>query len=184
LLTRTGPLPLPGTPDRLPDLTRALTEREHMIAHAIRTGDITVAGPVLGPDSAAIELTHAATERALAIAPLIAATETTDPDTRHLLTTIAAAYAAERVHTRHAWFSTHQHRLQTPIPTPAALGTRLVEHRRVLAARLPDLIAAFDTPELPGSPLSGPDYTAPWRELTGWDDDSFLPAGAPLPHSN
>ncbi|NKY87526.1 acyl-CoA dehydrogenase [Nocardia veterana] len=180
-LTKTRPLHLPGTPEQLPILTQALTERERVIAAAIRDGDLTVAGPVLGPDSAAIALTSAAAERALAIAPLIAAAETSDPDARHLLTTIAAAYAADRVYTHHAWFSTHQHRLHTPVPDADALATEVVERRRTLARRLADLVDAFDVPDLPGSPLSGPDYTAPWRDLSGWTEDSYITADAPLP---
>ncbi|MBF6272964.1 MULTISPECIES: hypothetical protein [Nocardia] len=182
-LTKTGPLHLPGTPEQLPTLTQALTERERVIAAAIRDGDLTVAGPVLGPDSAAIALTNAAAERALATAPLIAATETSDPDTRHMLTTIAAAYAADRISTHYGWFSAQRQRLQTAVPDPGDLASELVEHRRSLARRLPDLVGAFDVPDLPGSPLSGPDYTAPWRELSGWTEDSFIRADAPLPSS-
>ncbi|WP_067473034.1 hypothetical protein [Nocardia amamiensis] len=183
LLAKTGQLHLPGTPDQLPPLTQALTERERVIAAAIRDGDLLVAGPVLGSDSAAIALTSAAAERALATAPLIAAAETTDPDTRHLLTTIAAAYAADRIYAHHGWFSAHRHLTHAVVPDSGALALELVEHRRTLARRLADLVGAFDVPDLPGSPLSGPDYTRPWRELSGWTEDSFIPADAPLPSS-
>ncbi|MCC3311406.1 hypothetical protein A5780_32435 [Nocardia sp. 852002-20019_SCH5090214] len=182
-LLRTGQLDLPGTPAQLPELVQALAERERVIAEAISLGDTMTAGPVLGPDSAAIELTEAAIERALATAPLIAAAETTDSDTRNVLATIAAAYAGGRVYARHGWFSAHQHRLHTAVPAAGALALELAENRHVLAQRLPDLVDAFAVPDLPGSPLSGSDYTTPLRALTGWADDSFIPAGAPLPES-
>ncbi|MBF5001805.1 hypothetical protein IRT45_32265 [Nocardia sp. BSTN01] len=182
-LLRTGQLHLEGTPAELPDLVQLLAERERVIAEALNSGDTMTAGPVLGTDSAAIELAQAAIERALATAPLIAAAETTDPDTRDLLATIAVAYAATWVYARYGWFSTHQHRMQTAIPAASTLAIQLAGYRHALAHRLPDLVDAFAVPDLPGSPLSGKDYTTPCRELTGWDANSFIPADAPLPNS-
>ncbi|MDN2495965.1 hypothetical protein FHY52_04530, partial [Nocardia nova] len=70
---------LPGTPDDLPPEIQLLVRREVILAERLRCGDYAVAGPVLGPGGAAIALSTATAERALAVAPLIAATTTDDP---------------------------------------------------------------------------------------------------------
>ena len=171
ILRATQPPPLlPGTPTDLPLAVKYLTHREDILAERIRIGDYAAAGPVLGAGGAAIELSCATAERAIAIAPLIAAATTDDPDSAHVLTTISQAYAIERVHRRSRWFSDHD--IDITDPSTAELA----RHRAFLADHLHELIAAFDVPDLPGSPLAAHDYTAPYEQLTGWDAASFTAA--------
>ena len=168
LLATQPPLLLPGTPTNLPVAVDYLARREHILADRIRAGDYAAAGPVLGPGSAAIALATATAERALAIAPLIAASTTDNPDAAHMLTTISQAYAIERVHHHARWFSDHH--IDTTTPTTADLA----RHHAYLADHIHQLIEAFDTPDLPGSPLAAADYTTPYEQLTGWGPTTFI----------
>jgi len=169
-------LQLPGTPNELPEPIRLLAERERVIAAGLCAGNLTVAGPVLGPDSAAIALAVATTERALATAPIIAAAGTPDSGARELLIRLGEAYARDRLHERAGWFHDHPSDIWQPIQ--CTLTTGLVEDHRILLHHLPQLVTAFDVPDLPDSPLNGPDYTAPYLKITRWGEDSFINAAA------
>lgn len=168
---------LPGTPAEPGWAIELLAERERVITEGLRHGDITAAGPVLGPDSAAISLTCAVADRMLAIAAIIAASATTEPLAKELLTTAGETYALGRIHRESGWYNDH------PVPGwlkhRTSIASDLVAHQRILLAHLPDMVAAFDIPDFPGSPLSGNDYTATYQQLTGWTPDTFITATTP-----
>ncbi|MEV4129346.1 hypothetical protein [Nocardia sp. NPDC049707] len=168
---------LPGTPTELPWAIELLIQREHVITEGLRGGDITAAGPVLGPDSAAIALTGAVTDRMLATAAIIAASTTTEPLAIYLLNTVGETYALARIHQETGWYNDH------PVPGwlehRESIASDLVAHQRILLTHLAEMVAAFDIPEFPGSPLSGDDYTATYQQLTGWNPDTFITATTP-----
>ncbi|MEV5835561.1 hypothetical protein [Nocardia sp. NPDC052112] len=170
LLGRPSMLHLPGTPE-LPWAVELLAERERVITEGLRRGDIGSAGPVLGPDSAAISLTWAVADRMLATAAVIAASTTTEPQAKDLLTTVGETYALSRIHRESGWYSDHP--ITGWLEHRESIVSDLVAGQRTLLAHLPEMVAAFDIPDFPGSPLSGSDYTAPYKQLTGWTPESF-----------
>ncbi|MEV4237184.1 acyl-CoA dehydrogenase family protein [Nocardia sp. NPDC049737] len=172
-LLQRPPLQLPDTPLQLPWTVEILAERERIIADGLRRGDFTVAGPVLGADGAAIELATATAERVLATAPLIAASTVSDPFASDLLTTVGAAYALERIHARRGWYTDHPIRIGDEYQPPMTIAAELTRNHRVLVDHFPQLVAAFDIPDLPGAPLFASDYTKPYKTLTGWRDETF-----------
>ncbi|WP_433717130.1 acyl-CoA dehydrogenase family protein (plasmid) [Nocardia sp. CA-084685] len=169
---------LPGTPDDLPWPVELLIHRERAIAEGLRRGDLTAAGPVVGPGTAAIAMTVAAGDRAMAVAPIIAASTTTDPLAKHLLITVGESFALGLIYYLHSgWYNTHPVRGWSE--HNASIEEALATRQRFLIAHIPDLCAALDVPDLPGSPLSGDNYLAPYEELTGWTPDSFITATTP-----
>ncbi|WP_433195808.1 acyl-CoA dehydrogenase family protein [Nocardia sp. CA-107356] len=164
---------LPGTPDDLPWPVKLLIQRERAIAEGLRRGDLTAAGPVVGPGTAAIALTVAAGDRAMAIAPIIAASATTEPLAKHLLITVGETFALGLIYYLHSgWYNTHP--VQGWGEHNASIEEALATRQRFLIDHMPDLCAALDVPDLPGSPLSGANYLAPYEELTGWAPDTFI----------
>ncbi|WP_433621005.1 hypothetical protein [Nocardia sp. CA-120079] len=169
---------LPGTPDDLPWPVKLLVRRERAIAEGLRRGDLTAAGPVVGPGTAAIALTVAAGDRAVAIAPIIAASAITEPLAKHLLITVGETFALGLIYYLYSgWYNTHP--VQGWNEHNASIEEALATRQRFLIDHIPDLCAALDVPDLPGSPLSGDNYLAPYEELTGWTPDSFITATTP-----
>ncbi|WP_433194425.1 hypothetical protein ACQP1G_37595 [Nocardia sp. CA-107356] len=169
---------LAGTPDDLPWPVELLVQRERAIAEGLRRGDLTAAGPVVGPGTAAIALTVAAGDRATAIAPIIAASGTTKPLAKHLLVTVGETFALGLIYYLHSgWYNTHP--VEGWGEHSASIETELATRQHILIDHIPDLCAALDVPDLPGSPLSGDNYLAPYEQLTGWTPDSFITATTP-----
>ncbi|MEV6138197.1 acyl-CoA dehydrogenase family protein [Nocardia sp. NPDC051990] len=169
---------LPGTPADLPWSVELLIRRERAIAEGLRRGDLTAAGPVMGPGTAAIALAVAAGDRAMAIAPIIAAATTTDPLAKHLLITVGEVFALGLVYYLHSgWYNTHP--VEGWSEQSTSIEDELATRQRILIAHIPDLCAALDVPDLPGSPLSGENYLAPYEQLTGWTPDSFITSTTP-----
>ncbi|WP_280446851.1 acyl-CoA dehydrogenase family protein [Nocardia brasiliensis] len=161
-------LRLPDTP-RMPWYVDLLAEREHTIAAGLHDGAYDVAGNALGPDSAAIELATATAERLAATALTAAALDTSEPIARKLASTAAAAYALERIHARGTWYTAHR---QMSPDRAAAITAELNRRHAILSGHLTTLVAAFDTPDLPG-PIFAPDYVRAWQDYAGWSDSMF-----------
>lgn len=177
-LSRGATPQLPSTPADLPWPVELLVQRERAIAEGLRRGDLTAAGPVVGPGTAAIALAVAAGDRAMAIAPIIAASATTDPLAKHLLITVGEVYALGLIYYLHSgWYNTHP--VEGWNEHNASIEEALATRQRFLIAHIPDLCAALDVPDLPGSPLSGDNYLAPYEELTGWAPDTFITSTTP-----
>ncbi|MFX0581020.1 hypothetical protein [Nocardia nepalensis] len=169
---------LPGTPADLPWPVELLVQRERAIAEGLRRGDLMAAGPVVGPGTAAIALAVSAGDRAMAIAPIIAAAATTDPLAKHLFIAVGETFALGLIYYLHSgWYNTHP--VQGWNEHNASIEEALATRQRFLISHIPDLCAALDVPDLPGSPLSGDNYLAPYEQLTGWAPDSFIASTTP-----
>ncbi|WP_433678680.1 acyl-CoA dehydrogenase family protein [Nocardia sp. CA-119907] len=155
-------LQLPDTPEDLPQHIELLTAREHAIADGLHRGDFGAAGPVWGWDSAAAELATATGERLAATALHKAASTATDPTAEHLLRSAAAAYALDRIWQSGGWYAAHG---WMTTDKAQQICTDLTRHRSILADSLPELVAAFGIPALPGAALFARDYREPYRQL-------------------
>ncbi|MCX4094573.1 acyl-CoA dehydrogenase family protein [Nocardia sp. alder85J] len=156
-----APWHLPGTPATVAWPVGLLAERERILRDELDKGNPTGAGPVLGPDAATLVWWAAVLDRLLATALLVAAAATNDPRAQDLLTEMSCAYAWARVRTDASWLLDHDQ----VFGSDARITAIMLGHYERLADALPLLVAALDVPDLPGSPLSGPDYTAPYRDL-------------------
>ncbi|MEU6586679.1 hypothetical protein [Nocardia sp. NPDC046763] len=151
---------LSDPPISLPWYGQMLIERERIIADGLNTKDYGSAGVARGPDAAAIELATATAERLAMTALFIDALHCPDPLARPLLVTVAAAYALDRIHARGTWYAEHA-------LLPADHGVRITAelrlHHAVLAENLSRMVAAFDTPAVPG-PILAEDYIQAWLD--------------------
>ncbi|MCX4097738.1 acyl-CoA dehydrogenase family protein [Nocardia sp. alder85J] len=157
LTHRGAPLTLPGTPTGLPPYITTLTDREHALREAVRTGEYRGAGPVLGGDGAAMALAVTTGQRLAATALLIAADTTGDDHARDLLTTLAAAYAHRCLYEDAAWYTSRGHQSADQVTT---IEDTLVDLHQQLLDHLPPLLAAFDVGEITGAPIFADDYLA------------------------
>ncbi|GAJ84488.1 hypothetical protein NBRGN_074_00390 [Nocardia brasiliensis NBRC 14402] len=162
-------LRLPDTSTQLPWYAALLVEREQKIAISMHDGSYASAGIAPGPDSAAIELATATAERLAATALLDAAAAVADPAAATAATSVAAVYALERIYARGAWYTEH---LRMSPHRTAKLSAELHQHHALVAAHLPALVTAFDTPVLP-APIFSADYIRTWQDFAGWDDAVF-----------
>ncbi|WP_084509177.1 acyl-CoA dehydrogenase family protein [Nocardia pseudovaccinii] len=140
---------LPGTPAQLPWWARMLVEREHRIATALRNGTYDPASSALGPESAAVELATATSQRLATTSLLGIADVTTDPDARRLATSAAAAYALEIIDDGAKWFINH--------PDVPKVAAALRHHRSILVENLALMVDAFDITGLKG-PIFAENY--------------------------
>jgi alkylation response protein AidB-like acyl-CoA dehydrogenase len=170
-------LQLPATPTPLPWYIDLLTAREHTLANGLRRGDHHTAGPVPGPDSAAIELATTTAERLAATALAAAATTISDPHAIKLASSAASTYALERIYAHSGWYTTHQ--LHSWHDTAPAIASELNHHRQILIDHLPAMVAAFDIPALPAAPLFSPNYIQAWTDYADWNDQWPCPTSDP-----
>jgi acyl-CoA oxidase len=162
-------LQLPDVPAQLPWYVDMLIERELRIAAGLRSGTYDLASIALGPESAAVEMAAATSERLAVTALLAEALATTDPHARRLAESAAAAYALERIHTQYgSWFTAH--------PDMPRVAGELRHYRTVLTAQLPTMVAAFDMPQLPG-PIFSLDYVQSYQDYASRSDATFAGAG-------
>ncbi|MFJ9370130.1 hypothetical protein ACIRRA_37710 [Nocardia sp. NPDC101769] len=150
----------------LPWYGQMLVERERIIAEGMNTKDYGSAGVARGPDAAAIELATATAERLATTALLIDALHCPDPLARPLLATLAAAYALDRIHARGTWYAEHA---LLPADHAVRITAELRLHHTVLAENLSTMVAAFDTPAVPG-PIFAEDYIQAWLDHSHWTD--------------
>ena len=155
-------LRLPGTPDRLPWYLEMLIHREHRIATSLRNGSPDPASCALGPESAAVEMADATSQRLAATALYLEWVNGTDPTACRLAESAAAAYALECIHSNAAWFIGHEH-----MPKVA---NELRGYRTVLLDHLTTMVDGFALPDLSFAPIFSENYIEAYREFTGWKD--------------
>jgi acyl-CoA oxidase len=143
---------------------RLLTAREQALAGAFGIEDEALSvTPAVGPSSHAMDLAEAIGDR-LAADALWAAARTAAPEIRGTLESMAAVYALERIQ-RHAAWSTATGHLTAQVATE--VERQLVLGYRATAACLPQLVDAFEIPDL-GAPIAG-DYISGWLRYAGWE---------------
>ncbi|GEM29057.1 hypothetical protein NN3_00640 [Nocardia neocaledoniensis NBRC 108232] len=171
-------LELPATPLHLPWHLRLLTDRATTIAAGLRRDDITAAGTALDPDTAAIELAAATSERLAATALWTAATSANDDTARGLLESATAVYTLERILHRGTWFAAH--RQMTP-RRAQRVHRELHHHRRYLGAHLGELVDGFGISlDAFDAPMAAPDYLNWWRRWTSWSNPPIDTATRPV----
>lgn len=161
---------LPGTPPRQPWFIEMLAMREAGIARGLRAGTYESADDSFGADSAAIDLATASFERLAATALSSARLGIGNSHAKHLLDSVAAVYALDRVRAHAGWYAA---RGEYNPRRAAAVSAELHRHRAELVEQVPNLVAAFDIPILAGAPLFAPDYLGAWGEWAGWTSDTF-----------
>lgn len=170
-------LTLPGTPAEKPWWLEMITAREdHLatdlyLATGIDREDYEPDGDAMGLDSARADMAHTTGIRLAVTAALIAAEEATDPHVATVAYSVAAVVALGFLSPLGTWA---QRRGLQSDQRAAQIETDLLHHRRILLENLVTLAAAFDVPQLPGSPVFAPDYRESWSEITGWSPDSFI----------
>ncbi|WP_169813461.1 acyl-CoA dehydrogenase family protein [Nocardia vaccinii] len=155
---------LPDTPEDLPWYIAMLIHREHRIAVNLRNDSYDAASSAIGPESAAVEMATATSQRLAATALYLEAVAGADPTARGLAESAAAAYALECIHANAAWFIDHEH-----MPRVAE---ELRTHRTVLLDHLATMIDAFDLPDLSFAPIFSENYIDAYRKFTGWEDSA------------
>lgn len=170
----TTALRLPGTPPHLPWWVRMLTDRELVIAAGLRRGDFTAAGTAIDPDTAAIELAAATSERLAATALYAASIAAADTTARELLESAAAVYALERIDRRGAWYAGHR---QLSPRRAQCIHHELRRRREHLGDHLNVLVDGFDIDlGVFDSPMASSDYLGWWQEWAQWPSSPFGPA--------
>ncbi|MQY24199.1 acyl-CoA dehydrogenase family protein [Nocardia macrotermitis] len=155
---------LPGTPEQLPWYLDMLIHREHRIAASLRDSAPDPASCALGPESAAVEMADATSQRLAATALYLESVAATDPTAARLAESAAAAYALQCIHSNAAWFIAHEQ-------MPRVAG-ELRAHRTVLLDHLTAMIEGFALPDLSFAPIFSEDYIDAYRKFTGWADSA------------
>jgi acyl-CoA oxidase len=140
-----------------------LITREQGLAGSVVVADETMTTtPSVGPSSYAMDLAEAVADR-LAVDALCADARKATPEAREMLETLAAVYALERIQRHAGWYTANGH--LTP-SRAVEVERQLVRGYRATAVHLPDLVEAFEIPDL-GAPIAG-DYITEWLDFAGW----------------
>lgn len=153
-------LRLPGTPEQLPWYIEMLMDRESRIAESIRHGDFDRASAALGPESMAVEMAEATSQRLAATALFLESVASSDPAAARLTESAAAAYALGCIHAAAVWFVDH--------PRLPQVAVALREHRGVLIDNLEIMLDAFELPDLSHAPVFSENYLEKYEDWTGW----------------
>ncbi len=128
------------------------------------------------PDSNAIDLATAVTDRVTVDAMITAAKATNDTATQQILTDLAEVYALRRVRAHGVWFAANG---ALPDDRAALIEAELSGLVDDVAPHLPVLAQSFALPDDMPAPIAG-DYLTWWTKYAGWPQTR--PAGGSVAH--